>query len=138
LVHVLRNLKNQKGQSVTEFAVILPVFILLVTGVLVIGSVIYAKTIVVLASSQGARVGGAIYNDNTLTIEEKNTKVKNTALTIVSNALVGEDREVNITHSGNEIEVEVIYEYHIPVGLISTIFGKETMEIKHSSSYLIL
>jgi hypothetical protein len=135
---LLKLIRNERGQAVAEFAIILPVFILLVTGVLVIGSIIYTKTIVVLASSQGARVGAAIYNDPSLTLEEKNKRIRDTALTIVSHGLIGEDREVNITQTGNEINVKVIYKYHIPVKLISAILGTSTMEISYTSSYLIL
>lgn len=133
-----RFLKNESGQSVVEFAIILPCFILLIAGVLVFGSMIYAKTLVVLAASQGARVGGAIYDDPSLTLAEKNDKIRDTALTIVSNGLSGADRDVIITDMSDKILVEVKYKYHIPVPLISLIFGSSEVDIEYTSSYLIL
>ncbi|MFC0561246.1 TadE/TadG family type IV pilus assembly protein [Halalkalibacter alkalisediminis] len=136
---VLRKLKSEeKGQSVTEFAIILPVFVLLITGVLVLGSIIYAKTVVVLAASQAARVGGAIYDDSSLTLYEKDEKIRNTALTVVSNGLTGEDRTVTITQVGNEIKVKVSYTYYIPLPLIRSLFSNHSVDINFTSSYLIL
>ena len=137
---ILKKFKvDDSGQSVTEFAIILPVFILLITGVLVLGSMIYAKSIVVLAASQGARVGGAIFDDSAYTESEKIEKVKNTALTVVSNGLSGEDREVTVTRAGDEVQVPVKYKYYIPVPLIMSLLGGDnTFEIDYTSSYLIL
>ncbi len=131
--------KDTSGQSVAEFAIILPVFIILTMGVLVFGSIIYAKSVVVLAASQGARVGGAIYDDSSMTLAEKNDKIRSTALTIVSNGLSGADRDVTITTVSNELNVKVTYTYHIPVAMISTMFGGSgEMKIEFTSSYLIL
>jgi Flp pilus assembly protein TadG len=131
--------KDISGQSVTEFAIILPVFIILTMVVLVFGSIIYAKSVVILAASQGARVGGAIYDDPTMTLAEKNDKIRSTALTIVSKGLSGSDRDVTISTVSNELNVKVTYTYHIPVALIRTMFsGSGEYEIEFTSSYLIL
>jgi hypothetical protein len=99
---------------------------------------IYAKSIVVLSASQGARVGSAIYDDNSLSAFEKDEKIRNTALTILSNGLTGEDREVTITKNGDELKVKSKYTYHIPVPLVSLLFGNKDIEIEYTAIYLIL
>jgi Flp pilus assembly protein TadG len=49
--------KDQRGASVVEFAIILPLIVWLIFGVLEIGFVLYDKNMITQASREGARAG---------------------------------------------------------------------------------
>ena len=48
-------IKNKRGQALVEFALVVPLFLLLLFGILEGGSVIYTKLIVTEAAREGAR-----------------------------------------------------------------------------------
>lgn len=50
----MRNLKNHKGQSLVEFALILPILLLLILGAMDIGRIITTKIVVTNAAREGA------------------------------------------------------------------------------------
>lgn len=132
----INTLKREEGQSVTEFAIVLPVLLLIVLGALIIGAFIYTKLVVVLAASQGARVGGAVYNDTTLTDSERITKIEDTAMTIVSNGLSGSDRSVNVTKLTDEVQVTVKYDFKMILPMLKPFFNNQsTFEVEYTSIY---
>ena len=47
--------KKRQGQGIVEFALIVPVFLLLVFGILEVGRVLYAQLLVTEAAREGAR-----------------------------------------------------------------------------------
>jgi len=49
--------RNQKGASVVEFAIILPILLLLFLGIVDFGLLIYDKQVITNASREGARAG---------------------------------------------------------------------------------
>jgi Flp pilus assembly protein TadG len=130
-----RFLRKDDGQAITEFAIILPVFMLLVMGILIVGHIIYAKTVVVLAASQGARVAGAVWDDDPA---EARVKSIQTAETIVTNGLTGTSYDIDVNRDGNSVQVTVRYDYPIFVPLISSLLQKSTVELESTSVYRIL
>lgn len=62
--------RRQHGQAVTEFAIILPVFFLLVAGMIDFGLGIYSDLTLVNAAREGARLG-VIDPGNTAAIENR-------------------------------------------------------------------
>jgi Flp pilus assembly protein TadG len=70
----------QKGSVLVEFALILPVFLLLLFGVISFSVALYDKTVLTMAAREGARAG-AIYVAN-----RTNAITKNSATTAVTNA----------------------------------------------------
>jgi Flp pilus assembly protein TadG len=50
-------LENEKGASAVEFAIILPLFLILVFGIIEFGVIMYDKAVVTNASREGARFG---------------------------------------------------------------------------------
>jgi uncharacterized protein (UPF0333 family) len=135
----LRSLfKDSKGQSLTEFAVVLPLLILVVMGVLTLGLIIYVKMLVVISSSEAAKVGSQIMNDPAYTIEEKDNKIRQTALTFLSNGMTGTDRDVDVITDGDHIKVKVTYNYKLIFPFLSDVFAdKTTIPISYESEYLI-
>jgi Flp pilus assembly protein TadG len=51
------NRRDQRGASVVEFAIILPLIVWLIFGILEIGFALYDKTMITHASREGARAG---------------------------------------------------------------------------------
>ena len=62
--------RRQRGQALTEFAIILPVFFLLVAGMFDFGLGIYSDLTLVNAAREGARLG-VIDPGNTTAIEDR-------------------------------------------------------------------
>jgi hypothetical protein len=50
-------IKNQKGAAIVEFAIVLPVLVLLAIGIGEFGSLVYNKQVIANASREGARAG---------------------------------------------------------------------------------
>jgi Flp pilus assembly protein TadG len=70
----------QKGSVLVEFALILPMFLLLLFGVISFSVALYDKTVLTMAAREGARAG-AIYVAN-----RTNAITKSSATTAVTNA----------------------------------------------------
>ena len=54
---VLKKLKAQKGAAAVEFAIILPLLIMLLFGIIEFGIILYDKAMITNASREGARAG---------------------------------------------------------------------------------
>ncbi len=63
----LRRRRDERGQTLVEFALILPIFILLLVGILDLGRAVYAFNTISNASRQAVRVG--IVDQNLTVIE---------------------------------------------------------------------
>jgi len=57
-----RSAKRERGQGLVEFAAILPMFLLLLLGMLDFGYAFYTNLTIVYATREGARVGAALAN----------------------------------------------------------------------------
>lgn len=57
-------LRKQKGAALVEFAIIVPVFVLLIFGIIEFSLLLYNKGIITHAAREGARVG-VVYNTGT-------------------------------------------------------------------------
>ena len=129
---------GEKGQAALETALVLPVILLIVMGVLTFGLMIYVKTLVVLSSSQAAKVGAYIYNDPTLTWEEKEEKIRATAYSFLSNGISGTDRSVTIKADGINITVKVTYNYKLIFPLLGEVLGSRAyIPLEYESTYMI-
>ncbi|AOM83863.1 TadE family protein [Salisediminibacterium beveridgei] len=56
-------LKNEKGQSLAEFALVLPLLLLLIVGIVDFGRVLYTYSGLHFTVQETVRVGGFGYND---------------------------------------------------------------------------
>jgi Flp pilus assembly protein TadG len=125
-------LRNEKGQSLVEFAIILPVVMLILMGIIEFGLMINCYLKVENAAREGARTG--IVSSANVDIQE--------AVVRISPNLVPENLTVNVTpaegyrKSGEALTVEVIYKYEMTVPIISNIFGR-TVDLKAQTSMRI-
>jgi len=72
--------QSQKGSVLVEFALILPVFLALLIGVIFFSIALYNKTVLTMATREGARAGSKYVANRT------NTSIKSSATTAVTNA----------------------------------------------------
>ncbi len=66
-----RRLRGGRGQSLVEFAVVFPVFILLLAGMVDFGLGLYANVTIINAAREGARLGVTLQPMNTSAIDTR-------------------------------------------------------------------
>lgn len=115
----MKSLKNEKGQSLIEFAILLPLLLLLLMGILEFGLMLNAYLSINNSAREGARLG--IVDGSNLEISE--------LITNLSSNLNTENLVVNIIplegsrKSGDTLTVEIIYNYKVIIPIISNILN---------------
>ena len=107
-------LKSQSGASAVEFALILPILLLLVFGIIEMGFALFDKGMITNASREGARTGIS-YRVPPFTDEE----ISNVVNSYLGNALITFAESANPTvtvtrngsNPGDELKVTVAYTY---------------------------
>jgi Flp pilus assembly protein TadG len=79
-------LKNQKGATHVEFAIIVPLLIMVIFGIIEFSLLLYNQHIITNASREGARAGIVVGLDRS--VDEHKTVSRNTAENYCSNLLV--------------------------------------------------
>lgn len=116
----MKVLKNKKGQSLVEFAIILPLLLLIVMAIIEFGMMLNSYIALENASREGARIG---------IIGSSNSEIQNQIITI-SPSLNSSLLTVNITpsessrRSGDPLTVRLTYNYNLTVPVISSLFNK--------------
>lgn len=111
--------KKRKGQSMVEFALVLPILIVLLVGIFEFGMIFNAFLQINHASREGARTG-ALRGDNDaikLSVEEATTLDP-----LLMNVIIFPTSETSRTR-GTSVEVKVEYDYQVVVGLIGVIIS---------------
>jgi Flp pilus assembly protein TadG len=114
--------KTEKGAAVVEFAVILPLLLLLVFGIIEFGLLIYNKAMITNASREGARIG-IVYRTDRSTAD---AAIVNTVDNYLADYLVtfgGTGVHTTVTNpspttglaTGDNLTVTVSYDYHFLV-----------------------
>jgi Flp pilus assembly protein TadG len=113
---VKRITDNERGASAVEFAIILPLLVIMVFGIIEFGLLFYDKAVVTNASREAARAGIVFQPDPRVDI----TKIENVGLNYCGNKLVtfgsGSGPAVTVpsgpcANSGDELAVVVTYQY---------------------------
>jgi len=120
-----RIIKSEKGASAVEFALILPILIILVFGIVQFG-IAYSNYIALThAAREGARLA-AVNMDEILGIEEFENRIKESApsVSIESITLSGQDGNIGdsvaVTVTGEVLNIEIPLAGSWPVQLTST------------------
>jgi Flp pilus assembly protein TadG len=114
--------KRRAGQSLVEFAVVLPVFLLVLAGILDFGLGLYSQMTIINAAREGARLGVVTTGDPTAAVDARvqamTGGLDKTKLTITVNC----QRPSGTTFvscaspqwvSGDGVEVKVGYKYQM-------------------------
>ena len=129
----IKNLKNQKGQALVEFTIVLPILMLLIMGIFQFGMMLNAYITIGNAAREGARAG---------IIGSTDAEIRNLIIS-TSPSLEPENLTVSITPSetnrisGGTLTVNVTYNYKLTVPIISSLFnnvivlkGQTTMRVE--------
>lgn len=120
-----RIIKNEKGASAVEFALILPILIILVFGIVQFGIAYNNYIALTHAAREGARLA-AVNMDEILGIEEFENRIKESApsVSIESITLSGQDGNIGdsvaVTVTGEVLNIEIPLAGSWPVQLTST------------------
>ncbi|HOJ10207.1 MAG TPA: pilus assembly protein [Clostridiales bacterium] len=113
-----RELKNKKGQSLVEFAIILPLLLLVIMAIIEFGVMLNSYLTIHNAAREGARAGIA---------GSSSTEIQNLIIS-VSPGLDVKDLIINISpvdksrKPGDALTVQIRYNYHLTVPVISRVF----------------
>ena len=106
--------KNQSGASAVEFAIVLPILVLLVFGIIEFSVALYDKAMITNASREGARAG-IVFKVPSVTDEEitevVNTYLGNSLITFGGPATATTTVTRNGPNPGDELKVTVNYTY---------------------------
>jgi Flp pilus assembly protein TadG len=106
--------RKQQGASLVEFAVLAPVFVVLLFGLVEFGMSIYSKEVIGNASREGARFG-VVYTTPRKTTTEIRTKVQD----YLTKSGFTSTATINVTGaggaSGSSLTVAVTYPYSFQV-----------------------
>jgi len=114
-----KHLRNEKGQSLIEFSIILPLLLLLLMGIFEFGLMLNSYLTIHNSAREGARLGIVSASDSEI----------NELITNISPTLDTENLIVNITpsegsrKSGGTLTVELIYNYQVTIPIISNILS---------------
>lgn len=112
----LKNIRNRRGQGLVEMALVLPVLILLLMGIIEFGRVLHGVLVVTQAAREGAR--SMAVNEGTATAS---SKIYATASS-VDPALLSIAISPADPARGDEVTVTVTYPVQIVTPLISKFF----------------
>ncbi|WP_035710861.1 TadE/TadG family type IV pilus assembly protein [Salibacterium aidingense] len=125
---------NERGQALSEFAVVMPVLIMFIVGGLLLGTVAYNQMIVVAAANQGARTGAAVIAEEGSSTFDAADRARQTAENTLSFAAGGNCGNVNPARSGDDFVVEVHCDYNVPLSFLS---NGGSFQLTHESEYRI-
>jgi Flp pilus assembly protein TadG len=118
---MMKLLKNQRGQALVEFAIILPLLLLIIMSIIEFGLMLNSYLTVRNVSREGARAG---------IVGSTNAEIENTIISTSPN-LEECKLTINITppegsrKSGDTLTVKLTYKYKLIVPIISSLLGNE-------------
>jgi hypothetical protein len=138
---------DQKGGALVEFALVLPLLLLLVLGIIEFSLLLYNKAMITNASREGARFG-ILYSLDRANSTAMDADIKDVALNYCQNYLVTFGSAEPIpsviqgpcTKGGDLLEVQVTYEYEFlvfPEILAGFFGGQNTGNIQLSANTIM-
>jgi len=116
---------RERGNSLAEFALIIPVLLVIVIAILDFGRVIYAYSVVTNCAREGARYGVISGHEDAGIIAR------------VHEAAVALDRSqmtIDITRTVTTIKVEVGYNFELIVPMIAQVIGRSSFPLASSAT----
>jgi hypothetical protein len=120
---LLRLLKNRKGQSLVETAVVLPIILLLFCGIVDFGWIMGNQIIAENACREGARLGAV-----TATQGDCAARVEERVMGVTPN-FTHEGLTVETHIGGGDVRVTVRYEFRILTPIAQMLLGKEAYTV---------
>ena len=120
--------RSELGQTMVEFAIVVPVLILLTLGVVDFGRVIFINTMLSAAVQEGARVGAV--SPNFPVIQQA-----------VEEQLIGiavDEVVISIERTDLYTEVGIVYVFNPVTPMLSTLIGAEGLTLNRSARMQLL
>jgi Flp pilus assembly protein TadG len=128
--YTMKLIQNQKGVALVEFAIALPLILLLLFGTIEFGVLFYNKQVITNASREGVRTGIAAGTSETI-IRQIVKDYSNDKLICLNNSISIADGDIQITPDGEDLIVSVNVAYTF---LYSQIIGLgNTIDISAST-----
>lgn len=143
---------TEKGQSLIEIAVTLPVILLILLGTVDFGLALFSYSILRDAAQEGA-LYGSFNPSNNAEIENRARNIlprgdeavfsspfdlRNTSQVFVEIKAIGNDCQGTTRGAANSIQVNVIYQYRILMPFAGQIIGSDTITLTGFASNIIL
>lgn len=114
-------IKNEGGQSLVEFALVLPLLLLILSGIFQFGSIYNDYVVLQNAAREGARAGVIGKSDAEITniIFSYTESLDPTRLTVTLDPAEG------VRRSGDTLTVSIDYSLPITIGLLQPILGRQ-------------
>ncbi|ERI91501.1 TadE-like protein [Clostridiales bacterium oral taxon 876 str. F0540] len=119
----MKIIRNNKGQALVEFAIILPILLLLIMGIVQFGMMINSYLSIQYASREGARAGIVGSTD----AEIKNLIIANSQSLDASKITVTITPDFANRKSGDALTVKLSYSYNLTVPIISSMFKNSVL-----------
>lgn len=120
MVSIIKKMKNtEDGVAAVEFALVLPILLILLFGIIEFSIIFYNKAMITNASREGARAG-IVYNGQ-LSKQQKEQEITTVVNEYLGNNLINFDEEssppiIDIDGAGGDpgttLTVKVIYDYN--------------------------
>ena len=110
----LKFARDQRGYAAVEFTLLLPVLLIIVFGIIEVGSAWYARQVLINASREGARMG-VLYSMDGVTDEDVEIHVENLLVSAGFNKAVVVDSTGAGGDPGDPVSVQVSADYDLPV-----------------------
>jgi len=126
------HLKEERGQAMVEFALILPILILILCAIMDFGWIFFNKILVSNAAREAARYTAIHINDNSA-FDSADTEAARTAA-LASSPALPDTLTVSVLYTDSTVTVTVSSPTQVLTGLTSTFFGGSTVNLTASSS----
>jgi Flp pilus assembly protein TadG len=148
----MRKANYEKGQSLVELAVSLPVILLILLGTIDFGMALFSYSILRDAAQEGA-LYGSFNPGNTEAIENRARNIlprgdeevfsspvdlRDTSRVTVEVEPIGNDCQGITRGVANSVQVNVIYQYSILMPIIGSVIGTDTITLTGSATNIIL
>lgn len=124
-------MKSQKGQAAVEFALVLPILLLLVCGVIDFGRILYTANALTTVCEQGARYA-SIYT--TKTVDEVETYVKDNTASGIDKTPIHVTVNPPPRVSGGTVTVTISYTMSYITPFISNLFSSSSKTMNFDST----
>lgn len=146
------NHNNEKGQSLVELAVSLPIILLILLGTIDFSMALFSYSILRDAAQEGALYGSFnpahaegienrarnILPRNEDEIFSSPVNLRDTVLVSVEVDTIGDDCQGATRGVANSIQVDVVYQYPLVMPIIGSIIGSDTITLTGSATNIIL
>lgn len=125
-LHYKKNSISEDGSALIEFALVAPIFLLLITSLFTIGLILHSKILLVTAVSEACHQAAYIQNEN-LSEEEKIKNIEETFYFITNNGVSRKDSFVELKYEDGYVYTRGEYHFIIPLPLVNQFFEEDAV-----------